>query len=269
MIKRKRVHNWADLNDALFEDTWNRTIKRHRSTFAYRGMSNVAFDLRNGLSRLGKPYPTMEKNLLKQFKKYAHLHVVERDTEWHWLSVAQHYGLPTRLLDWTFSPLVALHFATEDLSAYGDDAVVWKVNFSATHTLLQQNLTRRLDELGARIFSIDALAETIPDLQSLDGHNVDGYPIAIFFEPPAIDGRIVSQFAYFSVISDPYLPFDDWLKKPHVRAVVDAVKIEIPSRLKWEIRDKLDQSNINERILFPGLGGLCTWLKRHYKPAQD
>ena len=43
-------------------------------------------------------------------------------------------------------------------------------------------------------------------------------------------------------------------------------KIVIPSELKWEIRDKLDQSNITERVIFPGLEGLTAWLRRHYSP---
>lgn len=262
-----RVADWAELNKALFDKTWNSTIRRFRSTFAYRGVSVASHTLTNGLTRLGNPYPMMEQNLLKQFKKYAHRHVVERDTEWHWLSVAQHHGLPTRLLDWTYSPFVALHFATRDLEQYKQDGAVWKVNYSQVHELLQQQDTRSLDKLGARIFSVDALAETIPDLLTLDQRSATNFEIAVFFEPPAIDDRIVNQFAYFSALSNPYLAMDDWLKMPHVAGKVDAVKIVIPNDLKWEVRDKLDQSNINERVLMTGLDGLCAWLKRHYKPV--
>ena len=45
-------------------------------------------------------------------------------------------------------------------------------------------------------------------------------------------------------------------------------QIVIPAELKWEIRDKLDQANINERVLFPGLDGLCMYLKRYYSPKD-
>lgn len=262
-----RVADWTELNHALFDDTWDANIRRFRSTFAYRGVSVASYSMTNGLARLGNPYPTMERNLLKQFKKYAHRHIVERDTEWHWLSIAQHHGLPTRLLDWTYSPFVALHFATENLGAYGEDGAVWKVNYSQVHELLQAQQRASLDALGARIFSVDALAQTIPDLESLDSRKAVSFEIAVFFEPPAIDERIINQFAYFSALSDPYLSMDDWLEMPHVKGKVDAMKIIIPQGLKWEVRDKLDQSNINERVLMTGLDGLCAWLKRHYKPV--
>jgi len=262
-----RVNNWSELNEQLFNDTWNPNIKRFRSTFAYRGVVDASFSLTNSLTRLGIPYPNMERNLLKQFQKYAHRDVVEKNTDWHWLSIAQHHGLPTRLLDWTYSPFVALHFATVDLDLYpGKDAAVWKVNYSQVHDLLQSAETANLDKLGARIFSVDALSETITGIEDLESRSAKDYKIAIFFEPPAIDDRIVNQFAYFSAISDPYMPFDEWLELPYVSSEVDSTKIIIPETLKWEIRDKLDQSNINERVLMTGLDGLCAWLKRHYKP---
>jgi len=266
MIERK-VSSWAELHDVLFENTWDPGIRRFRSTFAYRGLSVASYSLTNSLSRMGTPYPTMERNLFKQFIKYAHGHVVERNNEWHWLSIAQHHGLPTRLMDWTYSPLVALHFATEDLARYSEDGAVWKVNYSQVHSLLQAGQMRSLDTLGARIFSVEALRETIPDLDALDKLSAMSFDVAVFFEPPSIDNRIINQFAYFSALSNPYLSMDDWLRMPHVVGRVDAVKVIIPSSLKWEVRDKLDQSNVNERVLMPGLDGLCAWLRRHYKPV--
>ena len=58
--------------------------------------------------------------------------------------------------------------------------------------------------------------------------------------------------------------FEEWLNQHHIAFK----KVIIPAALKWEVRDKLDQANITERVLFPGLDGLSTWLKRHYSPRE-
>jgi len=60
----------------------------------------------------------------------------------------------------------------------------------------------------------------------------------------------------------------DWLKHNDVRKKVDAVKIIIPKKIKLEVRDKLVQLNINEKVLFLDLEGLSAWLKRHYAPLK-
>src|SRR5881392_1592368 len=77
----------------------------------------------------------------------------------------------------------------------------------------------------------------------------------VFFEPPSLDDRIVNQFALFSLMSSPTAALDNWLTR-HSQL---CRKIIIPAEAKWEVRDKLDQANITERVLLPGLDGLSSW----------
>lgn len=256
------VHSWEELQQALYDDSWNQELGRYRSRFAFRGLSDVSYRLETTLMRLGGPYAELERHLLRNFKKYAHGQVVERDSLWHWLSVAQHYGLPTRLLDWTYSPFIAMHFATANIEKSSIDGVIWAVNYVKAHQLLPHLLREKLEQEGANVLTVEMLSEEINSLPELSALTQE--PVAIFFEPPSIDDRIVNQFAFCSVMSAPDLSLDDWLERyPEIGR-----KIIIPAALKWEIRDKLDQANITERVLFPGLDGLSRWLKRHYSPRS-
>jgi hypothetical protein len=92
--------------------------------------------------------------------------------------------------------------------------------------------------------------------------NVSEQDYAIFLEPPSIDNRIVNQFALFSFMSNPEICMDDWLKNQDNPRLWRRIKI--PSELKVEIRDKVVQSNINPRTMFPGLDGICEWLTMYY-----
>jgi len=115
----RRVSSWNELQEELFAEAWNPELGRYRSRFAFRGLSDAGYNsLATTLRRLGSDYATLEPHLLRNFKKYAHRSAVQRDSPWHWLSVVQHYGLPTRLLDWTYSLFVALHFATANIERF-------------------------------------------------------------------------------------------------------------------------------------------------------
>ncbi|CAB5168446.1 hypothetical protein D3OALGA1CA_5555 [Olavius algarvensis associated proteobacterium Delta 3] len=255
-----RVATWDELQHELFTDAWDCDIGRFRSRYAFRGISDADYRLETTLIRLQGPYDALEHHLLRNFRKYALRNVVEGDSIWHWLSVAQHYGLPTRLMDWTYSPFVAMHFATDNIEKFDTDGVIWAVNYVQAHQLLPEELHVNLDREGANVFTVEMLSDSVRSLEELAGLSDDTY--VLFFEPPSMDDRIVNQFAFFSITSDPAACLDDWLgEHPSIWR-----KIVIPAELKWEIRDKLDQGNITERVLFPGLTGLSRWLKRHYSP---
>ena len=154
------VSSWSDLQEVLFADSWVPEIGRYRSRYAFRGLSDVDYPLETTLMRLGGGYALLERHLLRNFRKYAHRRVVERDSVWNWLSVAQHYGLPTRLLDWTYSPFAALHFATAHIDKIHCDGVIWGVNYIETHRRAPDLLRERLALEGANVFTVEMLAET-------------------------------------------------------------------------------------------------------------
>jgi hypothetical protein len=245
------VQSWPELHELLFADAWNDELQLFRSSFAYRGCSDAAADLSSGLDRLGGD-SGLERQLMRAFRKYAAQDAVPHDTDWDWLALGQHHGLPTRLLDWTYSPYVALHFSTQNTLKYDRDGVIWCIDYTRAHEELPEELRRALRDEGAQVFTTELLAEAVPELQDLDRFDTD---FVLFVEPPSFDERIVNQYALFSVVS-----------RPRTQLEQLARRIVIPAGLKWEVRDKLDQANVTERVLFPGLDGISRWLARYYAP---
>jgi hypothetical protein len=258
-VEDVRPATWTELHERLFEGSWQPELARFRSDFAFRGRDDASEDLSTSLQRL-RGDAALEGHLLRNFRKYAQREAVRPDSVWSWVALAQHHGLPTRLLDWTYSPYVALHFATAALDRYDRDGVVWMVDYVGAQEEAPDALRRVLRDEGMNVFTAELLERVAPGRHELEALERDDF--VVFLEPPSIDARIVNQYALFSLMSRAEARLDDWLaRRPElVRRVI------VPAELKWEVRDKLDQGNVTERVLFPGLDGLSRWLARYYLP---
>ncbi len=79
-------------------------------------------------------------------------------------------------------------------------------------------------------------------------------------EPPSIDQRIVNQYSFFAILPSGITNMESFLDEN----TENTVKYVIDKKLRWDLRDILDQLNMNERMIYPGKDGIAKWLARHY-----
>jgi len=258
MVKLVEVKSIGQFIDNVF----SLGEKRSKDTgHIFRGINNKEYKLCSSLYRnCNGKYIYAENRLLQNFRKYT-LSMVPHvcDSIWSNMIIAQHHGIPTRLLDFSSSPLIALHFAL--VNNEDADAAVWAVNLSQIHTnLLPSKYMETLKKYNAFSFTIDMLEEmniTIED------YNRDmGKDHFLVIEPPSIDTRIINQGSLFAILPNALDPLDDFLDKSKEDI---AVKYIIPAGKIHSFRMQLDEMNITERILFNDLDGIARYLKRRYQ----
>ncbi len=175
-----------------------------------------------------------ERRLLEDFRQHALPYLESTPTDdWAWLSLAQHYGLATRLLDWTSNPLVAAYFAIGPEGGR-DDSYVETDEDCAIYFFAGADTVGRLDAADRRIdpFAIDSVWIVRPD---------------------NISRRAAAQGSFFTAHPCPQEPWQH----------ADLVKLVIGADAKRDIRYGLDQLGINVATLFPGLDGLARY--RNFK----
>lgn len=185
-----------------------------------------------------------EKEIFKQFKKnYKIFHKTELN-DWDLLSLGQHYGLPTRLIDWTSNPLIALWFAFEKEKKNQKDRI---------------------------IFGLVVEKETLVDFQN--DELFGGQFIKIFKAKP-FDNRVENQESWFSiqppkiygnggdVVRDGVPHFNDYNTLNEDETFESyLVKFRFKSSLRWEILEEIDKKGINYIKVFPDLTGLCKMIE--------
>jgi len=182
----------------------------------------------------------IEKKIVKEFKEHS-INLIQKDVknDWDLLSIAQHYGLPTRLLDWTSDSLIALWFAFEEEKENTKDRIVWG--------LVVRN-------------------EYLVNFKKDNPYNLHERFIKVF-EPIKIDPRIESQKSWFSIQN--ILVFKqgggDGLPVFNEYNIINRerefeyfrMKMVMPNNLRKDILQKLDKLGINYQSIFSDLSGIC------------
>lgn len=185
-----------------------------------------------------------EKRMLQEFstKSFSHLNF-NLTTKLERMTIAQHHGVPTRLLDWTENALTALYFATnKDIPSDKKYAVVWVVSFDRKSDYI-------LDDLSTDPFKLKDLR---------------------FYKPADIIPRVASQLGWFSIHPKGSGSMKGWYDRiltslDNEDETVRLNKFKIPANKIKDIRETLETCGINEYSIFQDLDSLGRYVFRKYR----
>jgi len=234
VIPSKSKHEWpvsslAEFVASISDMRPPRWVFRGQPRFSDRLLPGVQ---RPGVRPSGPDPVWFEKHLLDHFKRQVrpHIpHVPPEEANWEWLAIAQHHGLPTRLLDWTENSAAALYFAVENPN--GDkDSGLWCYHHSGMPARLR------------------------PDPFDL--------PETVLYHPPHIAARFTAQRGCFTA----HPP--DFADREHPWPG-DLCAITIEAKARVQIRRELRAMGIDRASLFPDPDGIALAIKHLYSPRED
>lgn len=223
-------------------------------TVWYRGQGSAEWPLIPYYLRLKGSQS--ESTLLKRFKQSAAMLIENHPKNYFdWIFLMQHYGVPTRLLDWSESPLIALYFAVENLVRDGDiDGALWllspsKLNRNAHITDKDEyDYIPSFDDQELQGYSID----------SLNGSSrFDLFPVATI--ATRNNPRLQAQLGVFTIHHRDITPIEEVGDGSHVE------KLIIPSESKERIKKQLSILGYSKFQLFPELSSIGDIIKESFQ----
>jgi hypothetical protein len=234
--------------------------------WAFRGQANAAWALDHSLDRLqaatvqgyGQIRNT-EQSLESDFRRSAHHYLAmppPKDERIEWLALMRHHGVPSRLLDWTWSPYVAAFFAAVDHLPASPPSAIWALDMTA------------LRKEAVALFRSKHPGGSAPtDEQFLDE---DAIPFAFPIEPSRNNERLTAQQGLFLCPNSLEFRLELCLKHTllHLNPSEPAIrKIVLEPSAHCEVINELYRMNISEASLFPGLDGFARSLGTRAKFA--
>lgn len=272
----------SDVGDCLA--TLNSTGRLGGPFYYYRGVARSSYRLHTSLDRAlaGRTWDKARRELrfLEEFRRVAHNHLPITSlptTLFGWLALMQHYQVPTRLLDLTRSPYIALYFAVRDWQAEAD-AALFAINPSGLHDATRHRLRKNNFPHALS----DRHEFLMPDLardELLTAAFLKGkYGAAAILEPMWVDRRQANQQAAFLISDASSGTLEDTLLDLLARDDMDPreremlarnaldwsiVKLVIPSKLKKKLFLELDTMNVHAATLFPDLEGAALHIREN------
>jgi len=247
-IVEVNIESFQDLLDAL-----ERNNEGYNGSIWYRGQSNKDWSLVPGYYRAKRQFS--ESTLLKRFKQNAAMLISDMPKDsFDWLFLMQHYGVSTRLLDWSESPLVALYFALSSYHEYDTDAVLWSLKPSE----LNRNGGIRAADEEFYIPSFEDDEVKNYSVESLNSNSRNELlPIAVI--ATRNNARIQAQHGVFTIHHLDQISIEDIGDSSHV------IKYIIPNDAKEKIAKQLSVLGFTKFQLFPELSSIGEMIKKDFE----
>lgn len=244
----------------------------------FRGQPSSGLPLMPEIYR--DPYKGAQEAEIRQEFQARALQLVQGihpTTKWQWYFLMRHYGAPTRLLDWTDNPLVALFFAVDETARKGFDpgcdACVWVVNPWSLNELLKRDkrlVRKKIEIKGPMLPEWEEADEWLPDLEEAfaTGDRVKvSSPAAI--DPPHIDRRVAvqgSRFVIFGTNKDMRAMPPQGSKRKRRQLLG---MFPIPGSKVKSLSKELQLAGVTYSSLFPDLPGLSEEIRRKWRKNKQ